>query len=376
MPDEALTPLEWSRYSRHLALPEVGREGQKRLRAGSVLVVGAGGLGSPAALYLAAAGVGRIGLADFDRVEESNLQRQIIHSTRNVGRPKLDSAAERIQELNPFTQVTKHDARLDSSNALAILEPYDVVVDGTDNFPTRYLLNDACVLLRKPYAYGSVFRFEGQASLFAADGGPCYRCLYPEPPPPAMVPSCEEGGVLGVIPGIIGSIQTAEALKVLLGRGRTLAGRLLLFDAMTMEFRELRVRRNPECPVCGDDPAVRALIDYEEFCGMRRSAGGEITPQELADALSSPSPPLLVDVREDYEWDVSRIEGAAHVPLARLRAEIARLPRDREIILYCRSGARSARGVAMLRTEGFAARNLAGGLVRWVSERNPSMPVV
>ncbi len=372
-----LTPEETSRYSRHLALPEVGAEGQERLKGGSVLVVGAGGLGSPAALYLAAAGVGRIGIADFDRVEESNLQRQIIHSTHAVGRPKLDSAAERLEELNPFTTIIRHDVRLDASTALDVVRQYDVVIDGTDNFPTRYLLNDACVLAGKPNVYGSVFRFEGQASLFSTEGGPCYRCLYPDPPPPATVPSCEEGGVLGVVPGIIGSIQASEALKVLLRRGRTLSGRLLLVDALSMEFRELRVRRNPECRICGERPTVRELIDYEDFCGMRTPVEMEMTPAELAERLEEADAPLLVDVREDYEWGVSRLEGARHIPLGRLAEEMPSLPRDREIVVYCRSGARSARAVAHLRGQGFArARNLAGGLVQWVRERDPRFPLV
>ncbi len=372
-------PLEeWSRYSRHLALPEVGREGQEKLKRGSAIVIGAGGLGSPAALYLAAAGVGRIGLVDFDRVEESNLQRQIIHGTAAVGRPKLASAAERIRDLNPYVEIELHDARLDASNALGILAPYGVIVDGTDNFPTRYLVNDAAVLLGKPNVYGSIFRFEGQASVFSVEGGPCYRCLYPEPPPPALVPNCEEGGVLGVVPGIIGSIQAAEALKLLLGVGRTLSGRLLLFDAARMSFREIAVRRNPACRVCGDAPTVRELIDYERFCGYSpRAEGADITPRELRDRLERGEPLLVIDVREEYEWSVAHLAGAEHIPMGRLREEVGRLPRDREIVVYCRSGGRSANAAAMLRNGGLArVRNLTGGLAAWSREIDPSMRVV
>ncbi len=373
-----LSLSEWSRYSRHLALPEVGREGQEKLNAGSVLVVGAGGLGSPVALYLAAAGVGRIGIADFDRVEESNLQRQIIHGTRSIGQPKLASAAERIRDLNPHVEVELHAARLDSSNALQILERYDLVVDGTDNFPTRYLVNDAAVLLKRPNVYGSIFRFEGQASVFGADRGPCYRCLYPDPPPPALVPNCEEGGVLGVVPGIIGSIQAAEALKLLLGVGRTLAGRLLLFDAARMSFREIALRRNPACPVCGDEPTIRQLIDYERFCGFAPAeASGEIAPAELRDRIARGEPLLVVDVREDYEWEVAHLADATHIPMATLRARVPELPRDREIVVYCRSGSRSANAAALLRSAGLTrVRNLSGGLAAWARELDPTMRVV
>jgi adenylyltransferase/sulfurtransferase len=369
---------EMSRYSRHLALPEVGQEGQEQLKKGSALVVGAGGLGSPVALYLAAAGVGRIGIADFDRVEESNLQRQIIHGTCSVGRPKLRSAAERIRDLNPHVDVELHDARLDSSNALGILERYDVVIDGTDNFPTRYLLNDASVLLGKPNVYGSIFRFEGQASVFAHEGSPCYRCLYPAPPPPAVVPNCEEGGVLGVVPGVIGSIQATEALKILLGIGRTLAGRLLLFDAARMTFREIALRKNPACPVCGDAPTIRELVDYERFCGYEpAAAASDIGPRELRARLEEGEPILVLDVREDYEWAASRLAGALHVPMGDLRAKLDELPRDREIVVYCRSGARSSNAAAMLRNAGFArVRNLTGGLKAWAQEIDPSLRVV
>jgi sulfur-carrier protein adenylyltransferase/sulfurtransferase len=369
---------EWSRYSRHLALPEVGREGQERLKRGSAIVVGAGGLGSPVALYLAAAGIGRLGIVDFDRVEESNLQRQIIHGTAAVGRSKLESAAARIRDLNPHVVVETHGERLDSTNALRILERYDLVVDGTDNFPTRYLVNDAAVFLGKPNVYGSIFRFEGQASLFSHGGGPCYRCLYPEPPPPALVPNCEEGGVLGVIPGIIGSIQATEALKVLLGIGRTLSGRLLLFDAAGMSFREIALRRNPACRVCGESPTIRELIDYERFCGYEPAGEGEaISPRELRDRLRHGDPILVLDVREDYEWSVSHLAEAEHVSMASLREAIATLPRDQEIVVYCRSGSRSANAAAMLRNAGFArVRNLTGGLMAWSRELDRSMTVV
>ncbi|HEY0592630.1 MAG TPA: molybdopterin-synthase adenylyltransferase MoeB, partial [Thermoanaerobaculia bacterium] len=373
-----LSLAEWSRYARHLALPEVGREGQERLKAGSALIIGAGGLGSPAALYLAAAGVGRVGIVDFDRVEESNLQRQIIHGTPSVGRPKLASAAQRIRELNPWVEVELYAARLESSNALQILGQYDLVLDGTDNFPTRYLVNDAAVMLKKPNVYGSIFRFEGQASVFGIDGGPCYRCIYPDPPPPAVVPNCEEGGVLGVVPGIIGSVQAAEALKIILGVGRTLSGRLLLFDAARMSFREIALRRNPACPVCGDAPTIRELVDYERFCGYAGPGpDATITPGELRARLDSSEPPLLIDVREDYEWDVSHLAQARHIPMARLRESAGSLPRDREIVVYCRSGSRSANAAALLRNSGFArVRNLTGGLAGWAREIDPSMRVV
>ncbi|HEU5163043.1 MAG TPA: molybdopterin-synthase adenylyltransferase MoeB [Thermoanaerobaculia bacterium] len=373
-----LSLQELSRYSRHLALPEVGREGQEKLKQASALVIGAGGLGSPVALYLAAAGVGTIGIADFDRVEESNLQRQIIHGTASVGRPKLASAAARIRDLNPHVEVEEHAARLDSSNALEILGRYDVVIDGTDNFPTRYLVNDAAVLLGKPNVYGSIFRFEGQASVFSAAGGPCYRCLYPEPPPPALVPNCEEGGVLGVVPGIIGSIQATEALKLLLRVGKTLSGRLLLFDAARMTFREIAVRRNPACRVCGDAPTVTTLIDYEGFCGYRAPVdSADIAPQELRARLDRGDELLVLDVREDYEWAVAHLEEATHIPMGRLRDGIATLPRDREIVVYCRSGSRSANAAAMLRNAGFArVKNLTGGLTAWSREVDPSIRVV
>ncbi|MFN2441333.1 MAG: molybdopterin-synthase adenylyltransferase MoeB [Thermoanaerobaculia bacterium] len=372
----SMTPDEWSRYSRHLALREVGAEGQERLRRGNVLVVGAGGLGSPVALYLAAAGVGRIGIVDHDLVEESNLQRQILHGTAAIGKPKLSSAVDRLRDLNPFVELVPIDARLDSSNAMNILEGWDIIVDGTDNFPTRYLINDACVFLGKPNIYGSIFRFEGQASVFhPASGAPCYRCLYPEPPPPDLVPSCEEGGVLGIVPGLVGSVQASEALKLLLGQGRTLAGRLLLIDVLRMEFREMKLRRDPLCRVCGESPSVTTLIDYEGFCGLGRMREDEMTPRELKRRLDSGENPALIDVREGWEWEISRLEGAKHVPLGRLREEMGEIPRERDVVVYCRTGARSARACAVLREAGFRAANLSGGLAGWAREVDPTIRV-
>lgn len=355
-------------------------DGQRRLKESSVLLIGTGGLGSPAALYLAAAGVGRIGLVDFDVVDESNLQRQIIHSTSNLGRSKLESAYERIKDLNPFVEVQGYETRLTSENALEILQEYDIVVDGTDNFPTRYLVNDACVLLGKPNVYGSIFRFEGQASVFATQGGPCYRCLYPEPPPPGLVPSCAEGGVLGILPGIIGTIQATEAIKLLIGQGQPLIGRLLLFDALQMRFRELKLRKNPECPVCGERPSIRELIDYEAFCGIapgqqQQPVVAQVTPAALAEELEQNRRPVLIDVREPYEWQICRIEGAQLIPLGTLAGHIHELDRNADIVVYCRSGVRSARGVQLLKDAGFRhVRNLEGGILRWAREVDPQMP--
>jgi sulfur-carrier protein adenylyltransferase/sulfurtransferase len=372
----SLSAAEWSRYSRHLALREVGREGQLRLRDGSVLVVGAGGLGSPVALYLAAAGVGRIGIVDHDLVEESNLQRQILHGSAAVGKPKLDSAIDRLKDLNPFVNLVPVAVRLDSSNAMNVLAEWDVIVDGTDNFPTRYLINDACVFLGKPNVYGSIYRFEGQASVFhPAGGAPCYRCLYPEPPPPDLVPSCEEGGVLGIVPGLVGSVQASEALKLLLGEGRTLAGRLLLIDVLRMEFRELKLRRDPHCRVCGESPSVTSLIDYEGFCGLGGMNESEISPVELRRRLDSGENLTLLDVREGWEWEISRMEGAKHVPLGRLREQMGEIPRENEIVVYCRSGVRSARACAVLREAGFRASNLSGGLASWARQVDPNLRV-
>ena len=382
-----LKSAELSRYARHLSLPEVGKEGQLRLKDSRVLVVGAGGLGSPLALYLAAAGIGTLGLVDFDEVDATNLQRQILHGTKDVGRPKLDSARERLADVNPNVSVVTHDVRLDSTNALEILGAYDIVADGTDNFPTRYLVNDACVLLGKPNVYGSVFRWEGQASVFGSDGGPCYRCLFQEPPPLGLVPNCAEAGVLGVLPGIIGSIQALEVIKLLLGQGHTLSGRLLIFDALEMSWREMAVSRNTNCPVCGDEPTQIGLIDYEDFCGLRAPTEGKeeemVTPfgevgaVELNERLASAEPPFLLDVRQPHEWDIVNLgtNGAVMVPLAELPDRLEEIPTDREIVVYCRTGARSASAAQMLADEGFSSVfNFVGGIHAWVDEIDPSLP--
>jgi adenylyltransferase/sulfurtransferase len=371
---------ELLRYSRHLILPDVALDGQQRIKAARVLLVGAGGLGSPAALYLAAAGVGTIGLVDFDVVDISNLQRQVLHGTSAVGRPKLESARARINDLNPNVNVETHETRLTSENALEILARYDVIVDGTDNFATRYLVNDACVLLGKPNVYGSIFRFDGQASVFCATDGPCYRCLFPTPPPPGLVPSCAEGGVLGVLPGLIGTIQATETLKLILGVGDALIGRLLLVDAMGMNFRTVRVRRDPSCAACGTRE-IRQLIDYDEYCGTSPTTTRatmarvpEMTPRELADAIARGDDVQLLDVREPYEWQLGVLENAKLVPLGSLAAAMASLDSTRDIVVYCRSGARSADAVRRLCAAGFRATNLAGGILRWSDEIDPSLP--
>lgn len=369
------------RYSRHLIIPNVGMEGQRRLKAARVLLIGAGGLGSPLGLYLAAAGVGTLGIVDFDVVDATNLQRQLLHGTKDVGRPKLDSARDRILDVNPHVNVEPHNTRLTSANALEIIREYDLVIDGTDNFPTRYLTNDACVLLGKPNVYGSIFRFEGQASVFAIAEGPCYRCLFREPPPPGLVPSCAEGGVLGVLPGLIGTIQATEGLKLLLGIGETLVGRLLLVDALSMRFRTVKLRKDPECPMCGTRE-IRELIDYEQFCGITPDAapdggGGvpEITPTELAARLSRGDDFDLVDVRESYELDIARIEGARLVPLATLTDALSTLDSARDIVVLCRTGARSAKAVRQLQAAGFRrVWNVAGGITRWSDDVDPSVP--
>ncbi|MPY90448.1 MAG: molybdopterin-synthase adenylyltransferase MoeB [Luteitalea sp.] len=386
----ALSSEEIQRYNRHLIMPEVGMDGQRKLKAGSVLCIGAGGLGSPVALYLAAAGVGRIGLVDFDVVDHSNLQRQIIHGTPDVGRPKLQSAKEKIQAINPHVRVDLHETQLSSTNALALFEPYDVIVDGTDNFPTRYLVNDACVLLGKPNAYGSIFRFEGQASVFAVKGGPCYRCLYPEPPPPGLVPSCAEGGVLGVLPGLVGLVQATEAIKLVLGVGEPLVGRFLIYDALRMRFRELKLRRDPECPVCGDHPTVKALIDYEQFCGLRpaampaaaaasatptRSEVPEVTAEDVKAKLDRGDDFVILDVREPHEVQICRIEGSVVIPLGQLPKRMDELDRNRDLVIHCRSGARSAQAVTLLQRQGFdKAVNLKGGILAWIDKVDPSQP--
>jgi len=381
-----LDASEIRRYSRHLIMPEVGMDGQRRLKAAKVLCVGAGGLGSPLGLYLAAAGVGTIGIVDFDVVDETNLQRQVMHGTKDVGRPKIESARDRLLDINPTIDVVGHETPLTSANALEILEPYDVVIDGTDNFPTRYLVNDACVLLGKPNVYGSIFRFEGQLSVFWARQGPCYRCLFREPPPPGLVPSCAEGGVLGVLPGIVGTLQALEAIKLIIGKGDAMIGRLLLFDALSMKFRELKLRRNPDCPVCGANPTIRGLIDYEEFCGVpqahaaelaEQSSVPEITATNLKHRLDRRDPLVLIDVRETHEWDICNLgsKGARLIPLGEVPAHMNELSSADEIVLYCRSGARSAKALRQLQDAGFRRLlNLKGGILAWSEEVDPSIP--
>jgi len=377
-----LTTDDLSRYSRHLILPEVGIEGQQKLKAARVLCVGTGGLGSPLAFYLAAAGIGTLGLVDFDVVDASNLQRQIIHSTKDIGRKKLDSAEEKLLALNPALNVVKHDTMLSSANALEILKDYDVVADGTDNFPTRYLVNDACVLLGKPNAYGSIFRFEGQASVFATKEGPCYRCLYPEPPPPGLVPSCAEGGVLGILPGLVGVIQATEVIKLILGKGAPLIGRLLLVDALSMRFRELKLRKNPECPVCGDNPTVTELIDYEHFCGIVpetkeekavKNGVPQLSVKEFKQRIDAGENLFLLDVREPYEYQIAQIGGTL-IPQNDVPQRLAEIPRDREIVVQCRSGARSQRIAEFLKQSGYSkVVNLAGGILAWSDEIDPKV---
>lgn len=376
-----LTNEEIRRYSRHLLMPEVGLTGQKKLKAASVLIIGVGGLGSPAALYLAAAGVGRIGLVDFDVVDESNLQRQILHGTSWVGKPKLASAKARLLDLNPDIVVETYETVLTSANALEILRDYDIIIDGTDNFPTRYLVNDACVFLGKPLVYGSIFRFEGQATVFDARVGPCYRCLYPEPPPPGLVPSCAEGGVFGVLPGVIGAIQATEAIKLIIGQGEPLIGRLLLYDALSMRFRELKLRKNPTCPVCGENPTIRELIDYEAFCGVpiyehEVRTEFDITPQELKAMLERDGRQIvLLDVREPHEWEICRLEGALLIPLRELPERLHQLDPTREYVVYCKSGARSAQATRIMQAAGLRVRNLRGGINAWSREVDPSVPL-
>ncbi len=374
----SLSQEEILRYSRHLSLPEVGPDGQRALKAARVALVGTGGLGSPAALYLAAAGVGTLGLIDFDVVDETNLQRQIIHGTSGIGRSKLSSAADRIRDLNPHVAIERFDTRLSSANALEILRDYDVVLDGTDNFPTRYLVNDACVLLGKPNAYGSIFRFEGQASVFHAAVGPCYRCLYNEPPPPGLVPSCAEGGVLGVLPGIIGSIQALEAIKLILGAGTTLIGRLILFDALHFGIREIKLNKDPDCPVCGPDPTVTELIDYEAFCGVGAEpayAGLEITARDLVGEMDGNSELVLIDVREQVEWEICRIPGALLIPLGALPDRLGEIGGHSEIVTYCHTGVRSLHALEILRAAGFGrVRSLQGGIEAWSNDVDPEVP--
>jgi molybdopterin/thiamine biosynthesis adenylyltransferase/rhodanese-related sulfurtransferase len=377
----SLSKEEVLRYSRHLIMPEVGMEGQLKLKQAKVLCIGTGGLGAPLGLYLAAAGVGRIGLVDFDVVDFTNLQRQVLFGTTDVGRPKIEAAADHLRNLNPEIQIDTFETRLTSENALDLFKDYDIIVDGTDNFPTRYLVNDACVLLGKPNVYGSIFRFEGQITIFGAPGGPCYRCLYPEPPPPGLVPSCAEGGVLGVLPGIVGTIQAAETLKLIIGKGDPLIGRLLLFDALGMKFRELKLRKNPECPVCGDHPTVTKLIDYQEFCGIRGEEAPaapttvpEITPRELKARLDRGDDLYILDVREPHEYQICNIGGHL-IPLGELSRRVHELDSSREIVAHCRSGKRSAEASEFLRKAGFRKIwNLKGGILAWSDEVDPNVP--
>jgi sulfur-carrier protein adenylyltransferase/sulfurtransferase len=377
----ALTNDEVLRYSRHLIMPEVGMEGQLKLKQAKVLCVGAGGLGSPLAMYLAAAGIGTLGIVDFDIVDLTNLQRQIIHSTDDVGRKKLDSAAETVSAINPNVEIRKFETRLTSQNALDIIREFDIVVDGTDNFATRYLVNDACVLTGKPNVYGSIFRFEGQASVFATKDGPCYRCLYPEPPPPGVVPSCAEGGVLGILPGLIGVMQATEAIKLILGAGEPLIGRLLLVDALAMRFRELKLRKNPDCPVCGDHPTVTALIDYEQFCGIRGEEKGananigDMTPEELKQKIDAGDKDLFVlDVREPNEYQICSLGGHL-IPLNDLPKRVGELDQSKEIVVHCKMGGRSAKAVDYLKQQGFTnVHNLVGGINAWAERIDPKMP--
>jgi adenylyltransferase/sulfurtransferase len=390
--DVALSHEEVQRYSRHLIMPEVGAEGQKKLKASSVLLIGAGGLGSPLGMYLAAAGIGRIGMVDYDVVDYTNLQRQIIHGTKDVGRPKLESARDRILDINPHVQLDLYEVPLTSDNALEIFAPYDIVIDGTDNFPTRYLTNDACVLLGKPNVYGSIFRFEGQASVFYAEEGPCYRCLFPEPPPPGLVPSCAEGGVLGILPGTIGAIQATEAIKLLLGIGEPLIGRLLLYDALNMNFDYVRLRKNPNCPVCSENPTLTELIDYEQFCGMpahdrseftasengQSEAVPQMSPAELKTRLDKGDNLFILDVREPHEWDISNLSGlgAVLIPKGQVLERMGELDTAQEMVVQCRSGARSADVIRQLREHGFKKMwNLDGGINRWAKEVDDSLPI-
>ncbi len=383
-PAADLSVDEVRRYSRHLIIPDVGMTGQKRLKNAKVLCVGAGGLGSPALLYLAAAGVGTLGVIDFDVVDESNLQRQIIHGQSDIGRPKAQSARDSIKEINPHVSVNLHEEQLDSDNALQIFAQYDLIVDGTDNFATRYLVNDACVLLGKPYVWGSIYRFDGQASVFWAEYGPCYRCLYPEPPPPGMVPSCAEGGVLGVLCASIGSIQVNEAIKLIVGIGDPLAGRLMIYDALEMSYRSVRVRKDPECPICGKNPTITGLIDYDAFCGtvsedaQQAAAGSTITAAQLKEMLDRGDDIFLVDVREPNEYEIVSIPGAVLIPKDQFLsgAALERLPQDKRVVLHCKSGVRSAECLAVVKNAGFTdATHLGGGVLAWISQVDPSLPV-
>jgi len=379
-PEAVLSNDEILRYSRHLIMPEVGMEGQQKLKAAKVLCIGAGGLGSPLALYLTAAGVGTLGIVDFDVVDYTNLQRQIIHSTADVGRKKLDSAAEKLKAINPYINLRTFDTRLTSANALELFREFDIIADGTDNFPTRYLVNDACVLTGKPNVYGSIFRFEGQASVFATEEGPCYRCLYPEPPPPGLVPSCAEGGVLGILPGLVGVIQATETIKLILGQGDPLIGRLLLVDALGMKFRELKLRKSPDCPACGKNPTVTQLIDYNEFCGIRGEEAPvatdvpAMTVEELKQQLDSKKDLFILDVREPHEYQICNLNGYL-IPLGDLPKRVHELDSSRDIVAHCRSGVRSGKAVTFLRQAGFKkVHNLTGGILAWADQIDPKMP--
>lgn len=384
-----LTNDEIARYSRHLILPEVAMEGQRKLKAARVLMIGTGGLGAPLGMYLAAAGVGTLGIVDFDVVDESNLQRQIVHGTKDIGRPKIESARDRLSDINPYIKIETFNTRVTSENALDLLGPYDIVVDGTDNFPTRYLINDACVLTGKPNVYGSIFRFEGQASVFWAARGACYRCLYPEPPPPGLVPSCAEGGVLGVLPGIVGAIQANETIKLILGEGETLINRLLLFDAWKMRFRELKLRKDPTCPVCGENPTVKELIDYEEFCGLKPEPTAEqlaqviqqdqlqeITATELKGRLDRGDEIQIIDVREPNEYEIARIPNTKLIPLGQVVERMSEIGSDRETIVHCKGGVRSAKAIDALKRAGFPGKllNLKGGITAWSTDVDPDVP--
>ena len=385
MPNLKLSKKEMNRYSRHLVLPEVGIKGQEKIKQGKVLIVGAGGLGSPALMYLAAAGVGTIGIIDFDKVEENNLQRQIIHNSKNIGINKTESAKNSIIDLNPNIEVETYNKKLDSKNALEIIKKYDVVIDGSDNFPTRYLVNDACVLLKKPLVYGSIFRFEGHASVFNYDDGPCYRCLFPNPPPRDAVPSCAEAGVLGVLPGVIGAIQATEALKIVLGIGETLSGRFLVYDALSMAFRELKLGKNRNCPICSENPRIKELMDYEQFCNMKEEEessleGDEISVGQLKNMTDDHDDFVLVDVREEYEWDICKIEGAKLIPMSQIMNDnigiLENIEKDKKIVLHCHTGARSSAVLQILKNKGFKnLKSLAGGIDAWANEIDPEVPV-
>jgi len=380
--DQSLSQSEFARYSRHVIMPEVGLDGQKKLKAAKVLIIGTGGLGSPLALYLAAAGVGTLGLVDFDTVDASNLQRQIIHGTADVGRSKCQSAADKLRDINPEVNVVLHEERFTSKNAIRIVEPYDIVIDGTDNFPTRYLTNDVCVLLNKPNVYGSIFRFDGQATVFHPALGPCYRCLYPEPPPPGEVPSCAEGGVLGILPGVIGCIQATEAIKLILGIGEPLIGRLLHYDALNMTFKTFKIRRDPKWAIGAPHPSITGLIDYEQFCGIRggsnpapAASGAEITPEQLKKRIDAGEDLFVLDVRNPNEFQICRIPGTTLVPLPELPNRFAEVPKDREVVVHCKSGMRSAKAIEFLKSQGYSRlQNLTGGILAWAEKVDPGMP--